>query len=82
MFFVIRTCLIIGLIFHFSPVRQNSEQPVDLPNPMAQAEAAWRDLSAEARKALLEELRISAAASLGGAAQRLSGGTSEPAKRP
>ena len=82
MFFLIKTCLIVGLIFYFSPVRQRVEEPAHLPGPMAQAEAAWRDLSAEARKAFVEELRISAAASLNEAAQRLSGAKPEAGKRP
>jgi hypothetical protein len=82
MFFLIRTCLVVGVIFYFSPVRQRLQEPTHLPGPVAQAEAAWRDLSAEARRALMEELRTSAATSHHEAAQRFGGSGGETAKRP
>jgi hypothetical protein len=82
MFFLIRTCLVVGVIFYFSPARQRGAEPARVPGPTAQAEAAWRELSAEARRALMEELRASAASSLNEAAQRLGGSWGEAAKRP
>jgi hypothetical protein len=82
MFFLLRTGLVVSFIFYFSPVRQEVETPAHLPGPVAQVEAVWRDLSVEARKAVVEELRTSAGASLNEAAQRLAGGKVDGQKRP
>lgn len=79
MFFILRVCLVVGAIFYLSPLREGPTSP---KTPVAEAQAFWRDLSAEARKAVVEELRTSAAASLEEAAQRFAGAKPGDSKRP
>lgn len=72
MFFLMRAVLVVGVIFYLSPVRGPDPAGRPVADAALQAERFWEELSAQARQAVIDEFRTSAATKLAQNAERLS----------
>jgi hypothetical protein len=58
MFFLLRSIVIVGVIFYYSPVRQTAEWSGG-PGPESRLDALWEKLPETAKRSLLERVAAS-----------------------